>query len=112
MPFLKNDGTVVTALGVAAARNFDYNLAGHNSYGLAIQLAYTNSAGLTAVADIQVSNDGISFVTIPNTAVTITANGSTIWDLSNSAFKIARVHFTCSAGSVDLTVTYNSLNLA
>jgi hypothetical protein len=85
MPFLKNDGTVVTALGVAADKDFDYNLALHNSYGLSVQLAYTNSAGLTATAELQASNDEVSWVTIPNTLVNITADGSTMWDVSNSA---------------------------
>ena len=112
MPFLKNDGTVVTNLNVAADKDYDYNLAEHNSYGLSIQLAYTNSATLTASAEIHVSNDGVNFVVVPSTLVTITVDGSSMWDLSNSAFKIVRLHVVVSAGTVDLKVTYNSLNLA
>lgn len=112
MPFLKNDGTVVTDIGVATSKNYDYNLAGHNSYGLSVQLAYSNSVGLTATAELQVSNDGTNFVPITGTLVNITTNGSTIWDVSNSAFKILRVAFVRSAGSVNLVLTYNSLNLA
>jgi hypothetical protein len=112
MPFLKNDGTVVTDLVVAANKDYDYNLAEHNSYGLSIQLAYTNSAGLTASAEVHVSNDGVNFVVIPNTIVTITSDGSSMWDLTNSAFKIVRIHVVVSAGTVDLQLTYNSLNLA
>jgi hypothetical protein len=112
MPFLKNDGTVVTDLAVVADKDYDYNLASHNSYGLSVQIAYTNSVGLTASAEIHVSNDGVNFVVVPDTLVSITADGSTMWDLSNSAFKIVRVRVVVSAGSVDLQVTYNSLNLA
>jgi hypothetical protein len=112
MPFLKNDGTVVTNLNVTSDKDYDYNLALHNSYGLAVQLSYLNSAGLTATAELQASNDTLNWVTIPNTLVNITADGSTIWDVSNSAFKILRVHVVISAGSVDLQLTYNSLNLA
>jgi hypothetical protein len=112
MPFLKNDGTVVTALAVAADQDFDYNLAEHNSYGLSVHLVYANSAGLTASAELHASNDGVNFVVIPNTIVTITADGNTMWDVSNSAFKIVRVHVVVSAGTVDLTLAYNSLNLA
>jgi hypothetical protein len=112
MPFLKNDGTVVTDLAVAASKNYDYNLALHNSYGLSIQLIYSNQVAINATASIQVSNDGDNWTDIPNTAVTITANGSTIWDLSNSAFKIVRVHFVRTAGTVNLKLIYNSLNLA
>lgn len=112
MPFLKNDGTVVTDLAVATSKDYDYNLALHNSYGLSIQLVYSNQTSLNAVISIQVSNNGINFTDVPNTAVTITANGSTVWDLSNSAFKIVRVHYVRTAGTVDLTLTYNSLNLA
>lgn len=112
MPFLKNDGTVVTDLAVATNKDYDYNLALYNSYGLSVQLAYTNSAGLTATAELQASNDGVHWVTIPSTSVSISADGSTIWDVSNSAFKILRVHVAISAGVVDLQLTYNSLNLA
>jgi len=112
MPFLKNDGTVVTDLGVAITKNYDYNLALHNSYGLSIQLVYSNQAAINATANIQVSNDGINWTDVASTSVTITANGNTIWDLSNSAFKIVRVHFVRVAGTVDLQLIYNSLNLA
>lgn len=112
MPFLKNDGTVVTDLAVAANKDYDYNLASYNSYGLSVQLAYTNSAGLTATAELQASNDGVNWATISNTLVNISADGSTLWDVSNSAFKILRVHAVISAGVVDLQLTYNSLNLA
>jgi hypothetical protein len=111
MPFLKNDGLVITDVGVAANKDYDYNLALHNSYGLSLQLSYTNSAGLTATAELQASNDEVNWVTIPSTLVSISADGSTIWDVSNSAFKVVRIHVVVSAGTVDLQVTYNSLNL-
>jgi len=112
MPVLKNDGTVVSTLSVSTSKDFDYNLALHNSYGLSIQLVYSNAAGLTATAELHASNDGINFVVIPNTLVNLTTNGSTMWDVSNSAFKIVRVHYVRTAGTVDLTLTYNSLNFA
>jgi hypothetical protein len=112
MPFLKNDGTVVTDIAVATNKDYDYNLAEHNSYGLSVQLSYANNVGINATAELHASNDGVNWVVIPMTIVTITADGSTLWDVSNSAFKIIRVSFVRTAGTVDLTITYNSLNLS
>lgn len=112
MPVLKNDGTVVVNTSVSTSKNYDYNLALHNSYGLSIQLAYTNTSSINSTASLQASNDEVHFVDIPSTLVTISGNGSTIWDVSNSAFKTLRVVYTRTAGTADLTLTYNSLNFA
>lgn len=67
-------------------------------------ITYANGSTPDVDFDLEVSDDGISYVPV-DTSVTITDNsGEIIYDITGSAASFARVSYTVNSGSLDIYV--------
>lgn len=70
--------------------------------GYFVAITYTNGASLDVDFNLEVSEDGISFVPI-DTAINVTdASGEIIWDVIDSNANFIRVSWAFNSGSVDI----------
>lgn len=81
------------------------------------------AAGTTADADLapaalggvviklQASNDGVNFTDISGKTVTVSATGSTLWDLGSVTYRVLRVSEAASTGAINLVLNFNAVNL-
>jgi len=70
--------------------------------GYFVAITYTNGASLDVDFNLEVSEDGISFVPI-DTAINVTdASGEIVWDVVDSNANFIRVVWEFTSGSVDI----------
>lgn len=70
-----------------------------------VQAVYTGSPN--GSLKLQVSNDNVNFTDYPNSSVSITQAGSSIWLLENIGFPYIMIIYTSSSGTGTLNVTIN-----
>lgn len=78
--------------------------------GTTADAALTPTALGGVVVKLQMSNDGTNFTDISGDTVTISAAGSTLWDLGQVTYRTLRVLETPSAGAINLTLNFNGTN--
>ncbi len=70
------------------------------------------AAVLSASIKLQCSNDGVNFMDVSGSSVSITASGNHVWDLGTPFYKILRVLITPAAGELAVVLTFNAINLS
>lgn len=80
-----------------------------NAFGYSVQANYATSGGLGGTLTLEASVDhkqddqgnvtnAGTFVTVPNTAQTLAAAGSYIWNISDANYPYFRVHYAHAGG--------------
>ena len=93
---------VMNALDATANQSYTWKNAQYvDNVGISVTFTGTPSGTLT----IQGSVDGIDFVTLPNTSTTISAAGTTLFDLNQLSFPFVQINWAESGGSVSPTIT-------
>jgi hypothetical protein len=115
MPSQNVDNTVVTYTGLVANQNYTYNLtrtpSTNSAHGASIQAVYSGSSPTFVIA-LAASNDGINFAPISGTSVSVSAAGTTVWDLGTPNYKFVQVQETYTSGTINLTLIFNANNLS
>lgn len=74
--------------------------------GYACHAVYTGSPN--GALTLEGSINGTNWETIASSSVSISAAGSTLYNVSDAQYELARVKYTFSSGSGSLTVTCNT----
>jgi hypothetical protein len=76
-------------------------------YGFSYHVVTTGQTGLSVVATIQASNDGVNWANTAS-AVTITANGSSILNVDAAHYMFTRLSFVFGAGRANFDTIFCS----
>lgn len=78
--------------------------------GTTADAALTPASLAGVVVKLQMSNDAVNYTDISGDTVTISAAGSSMWDLGQVTYRYLRVLETPSAGALNLTLNFNGTN--
>lgn len=116
MPFQNVETSIFSVPLLSTTSTHDYNLGRlenfNPAYGVALQATVTFGTASTAVLKLQASNDGVNFADIPGSSTTISATGTTIWDIGKPNYKFLRASLAPSGGTVSAVLTLNAVNLS
>lgn len=114
MPFQNVETSTTTNTDIATTTYQVYDLARlastNPAYGLSVQANYAFNAATTMDLSLEASNDNENYATITGTSVTVTADGTTIWDAGHPNYKFLRVVMTPD-DTATVTLIMNAVNL-
>jgi hypothetical protein len=91
---------------IAVNTDVDINTVGIDR--LAIQAFITQVTAFELYIELQASNDGLTFVTIPVSVVHLTSSDDVMWNVPSIGYKFLNIHTNMVSGSVTLKLIVNN----